>query len=91
MNAGALSGVVAMDVEDFGVTWCNANGRLLADPAHKSGAGRHGTTYGKGLLGEAVEINIIDRGGPMSTLEVIALRILALEVANASGGAKSKA
>ena len=27
----------------------------------------------------------------MSTLEVIALRILALEVANASGGAKSKA
>jgi hypothetical protein len=42
-------------------------------------------------LCEAVEISIIDRGGAVSTLEVIAMRILALEVANASGGAKNKA
>ena len=45
----------------------------------------------EGLFGEPVKINIIDRGGPMSTLEVIALRILALEVANTSGGLESKA
>jgi hypothetical protein len=50
-----------------------------------------GTTNGEGLFGEAIKIYIIDRGGPMSTLEVIAQRILALEVANASGGTKSKA
>ena len=49
-----------------------------------------GTTNGKRLLCEAVEINIIDQGGAMSTLEVIAKRILALEVANASGGAKKQ-
>jgi len=50
-----------------------------------------GTTNGEGLFGEAIEICIIDRGSPMSMLEVIAHRILALEVANASGGAKTKA
>jgi hypothetical protein len=52
---------------------------------------RQGTTNAKWLLGEAIEISIIKRGGPMSTLDVITLRILALEVANASGGAKRKA
>ena len=52
---------------------------------------RQGTTNGEGLFGEAIKIYIIDHGGPMSTLEVIALRILALEVAYASGGAKNKA
>ena len=34
MNTCTLSGVIAMDVEDFGVRWCNAFGRLLTDPAH---------------------------------------------------------
>ena len=34
MNACTLSGVIAVDVEDFGMTWCNAFGRLLTDPAH---------------------------------------------------------
>jgi hypothetical protein len=29
MNACTLSGVIAMDVEDFGMTWCNAFRRLL--------------------------------------------------------------
>jgi hypothetical protein len=36
-------------------------------------------------------MNIIDRGGAVSTLEVIAKRILALEMANAGGQSKSKA
>ena len=34
MNARLLSGIVAVDVEDFGNAWCNALGRLLADLAH---------------------------------------------------------
>ena len=29
MNAGTLSAVIAMDVEDFGMAWGNALGRLL--------------------------------------------------------------
>lgn len=49
------------------------------------------TTNGKKLIGEAIEFNIIDQGGTMSTLEVVAIRILALEVANTSGGEKNKA
>ena len=91
MNAGTLSGVIAMDVEDSGMTWCNAFGRLLTNPAHKSGMQRQGTTNVEGLLGESIKINVIHIGGPMSTLEVITLRIWTLEVANASGGAKKKA
>jgi hypothetical protein len=50
-----------------------------------------GITNGKWLLCEAVKIGIIDGKIAMSTLEVIVKRILALEVANARGGAKSKA
>ena len=34
MDTGTLSGVIAMDVEDSGVTRCNALGRLLTNPAH---------------------------------------------------------
>ena len=34
MNACTLSGVIAMDVEDIGVTWCITFGRLLTDCAH---------------------------------------------------------
>jgi len=34
MNAGTLSAVIAMDVEDFGMTWSNAFRRLLTNPAH---------------------------------------------------------
>ena len=34
MNARTLRRVVAVDVEDFGVAWCNAPGRLLTYPAH---------------------------------------------------------
>jgi hypothetical protein len=34
MNACTLSGDIAMDVEDFGMTWCNAFRRLLTNPAH---------------------------------------------------------
>ena len=47
----------------------------LIDLPHYSRMQRHGTTNGKRLLGEVVKINIIDRGGPMSMLEVIALTI----------------
>jgi hypothetical protein len=32
------------------------------------------TTNGKKLIGEAIEFNIIDQGGTMSTLEVVAIR-----------------
>ena len=59
MNVGTLSGVIAVDVEDFGMTWCNAFGRLLKNLAHYSGMQRQGTTNGEGLLGEAVKISII--------------------------------
>jgi hypothetical protein len=34
MNTCTLSGDIAMDVEDFGMTWCNAFWRLLTNPAH---------------------------------------------------------
>jgi hypothetical protein len=34
MNARTLSGVIAMDVEDFGMAWCNARGNFFTDPAH---------------------------------------------------------
>ena len=36
------------------------------------------TTHEEWLLGEAIKISIIDRLGSMSTLEIIALSILAL-------------
>ena len=91
MNAATLSGVIAMNVENSGMTWCNAFGRLRTDPAHKSGMQRQGTTNGEGFLGESINISVIYIGGLMSTLEVIALRIWTLEVANASGGPKRKA
>ena len=35
MNACTLSGVIAMDIEDFGITWCSTLGKLLADHAHQ--------------------------------------------------------
>ena len=34
MNARKLSGVIVVDVEDFGVAWSNAPGRLLTDTTH---------------------------------------------------------
>jgi hypothetical protein len=91
MNAGTLSGTTAVDVEDFGMAWSNALGRLLTDPANKSGPQRYRATNGKGLLCEAVEISIIDSGGAMSTLKVVASRIMTLQVANAGRRTKSKA
>ena len=54
-----------------------------------SGAQRQGTTNRKGLLREADKISIIDRGGAMSTLEVVAMRIMALEVAKQKARPKS--
>jgi hypothetical protein len=47
MNARPLSGIIVVDVEDFGIEWCNAFGRLLADLAHWSGKSRDGTINGK--------------------------------------------
>jgi hypothetical protein len=91
MNACTLSGVIAVDVEDFGVAWGNARGRLLTNSTHESGAQRQETTKGNGFFCEAVKISIIDRGGAMSTLEVITKKILALEMANARSGAKNNA
>ena len=34
MNASTLSGTIAVDVEDFGMTWCNAFRRLFTNPAY---------------------------------------------------------
>ena len=34
MDTSTLSGGIAVDVEDSGVTWCNAFGRPLIDLAH---------------------------------------------------------
>jgi hypothetical protein len=34
MNANTLNGVIAVDIEDFGVAWCNALGRLFTNSAH---------------------------------------------------------
>ena len=85
MNARTLSDVIVVDVEDFGVAWYNARGGFLTNLAHKSGAQKQGTTNQKGFLCEAVEISIIDRECVVSMLEVIAKRVLALEMANASG------
>ena len=83
MNARTLNVVIAVDVDAYG--------RYLTDPAHKSGSQKEGTTNGKWLLCEAVKIRIIDKGGVMSTLEVVAMRIMALEVTNAIGQTKNKA
>ena len=37
MNANMQSGVIAVNVEHFGVTWCNTPGRLFIDLTHLSG------------------------------------------------------
>jgi hypothetical protein len=64
MNARTLSGVIAIDVEDFGVAWCNARGSFLQilhirrEPKDKGPP-----TGNDSLLCEAVEIIFIDRGG----------------------------
>ena len=50
MNARTLSSVIAVDVKDFDVAWCNAPGRHLTNPSHKSGSQREGTTNGKKFL-----------------------------------------
>jgi hypothetical protein len=34
MNACTLSGVIVIDVVNFGMTWCNAFRRLFTNPAH---------------------------------------------------------
>ena len=34
MNAHPLSGIIVVDVKDFGNAWCNALGRLIADLAY---------------------------------------------------------
>ena len=91
MNASSLSGKIAVDIKDSGMAWGNAIGRLLMDSANKSGPQRLGPTNGKGVLCEAVEISIIDSGGAMSTLKVVASRIMTLHVANARRQTKSMA
>ena len=40
MNAGTLSGTVAVDVEDYGITCGNALGRFLTHSANESGPQR---------------------------------------------------
>ena len=85
MNACTLSGVIAMDVEDFGMAWGNAHGRLPTESANYNGAQRQGATNLTRIFCEAIEINIIDCGGEISTLEVITSRIMTFEVANAGG------
>jgi hypothetical protein len=50
-----------------------------------------GPPMGKILFGEVVKFIIIDRRCTMSTLEVVAMKIMALEVANASGRMKNEA
>ena len=60
MNARSLSGIVVVDVEDFGNAWGNAFGWLLGDLAHEIGEGRHGTTDGKTLVSKSMEFSIID-------------------------------
>ena len=39
-----------------------------------------GLQIGKKSFSEAIQSNIVDRGGPMCTLEVVAVRMLVLEV-----------
>ena len=34
MNACTLSGVIVVDEEEFGVTWCDTFGRFLTNSAH---------------------------------------------------------
>jgi hypothetical protein len=34
MNARTLSGIIAVDVDDFGMAWGNALGRLLTNSAY---------------------------------------------------------
>lgn len=40
MNAGTLSGKIAVDIEDSGMAWGNAIGWLLIDCANKNGPQR---------------------------------------------------
>ena len=91
MNAGTLSGIHCHGRRRFwhGIEQCIW--RLFTDPANKSGLRMAQCQNGKGIFSEAVEISIIDSGGAMSTLKVIASRILTLEVANAGRRTKSKA
>lgn len=34
MNAHMIRNVIVVDVDDFGIAWCNAFGRLFVDLAH---------------------------------------------------------
>ena len=40
MNAGTLSGTIAVDVEYFGMVWGNVFGRFLIDSTNNSGPQR---------------------------------------------------
>ena len=61
------------DIEDISVTLDSIPERLLANPLHNSRPNKMWILNGKGFLGEAIELNVIDCRGSMGLLKVVAL------------------
>ena len=85
MNASPLTHVISMDVEDPSAVQCHLLGGLLANLANKNGSRRQGSSNMKGLFCDAFEIHIIIGRSSMSTIKVLAMRILTAEVTNTRG------
>ena len=84
MNAGSLSAVITIDIEDLGIALGNALGRLFTNCAHESRPRRGWTLEDKGLLHKAIEVGIVECSGSMGLLQIAAVGILALKMADTS-------
>ena len=82
INACLLSVVIIVDIEDLGIAPSNTLERLVANPAHKSRPGRRCTLDDKRILLEAIKVGIVECGGSTGLLEIVALWILEVKVAN---------
>ena len=78
-----------MDIKDLGITCNNTPRRLVANLPNKTRSRRQWPSNGKWLLCKAIELHIIIRS-LTSMLKVLAMKILAMKVANTDGGSKGK-
>ena len=90
INVGPLACVISMDVEDPRAPLCHTLEGLLANLANKTRSNGRRPINGKGLLGEAIKFHILHERCPIKALQVIAMWILALKMANANRRVKSE-
>jgi hypothetical protein len=63
---------------------------LFADPTHKSRSGWHNARKRENIFSETFKFHVVHLRGTMGALKVTTTRVLALEMANTSRGAKCK-